>query len=844
LPAGEGHRRGWSAPATTFIGRESELAAVGALLAGFRLVTVAGPLGVGKSRLAERAARTLTDLCPEVCSVDLPSAASSRIDAAAVERAVALALGVQQETDRSLLATLAFVLGDRPVLLVLDGYERLVPVCANLVRTLLDDCPGLRVLAVGRQPLHVPGEVVYRLEPLAVPGPDAPLDPDECARFDAVRLFAERAGAALPGFAVDAENIAAVLAICRRLDGIPLALELAAARLPLLGVEVLASRLRDALQVLGPSGAAAPPHQRTLRAALDWGHHALSPTEQLLLSRLAVFPASWSAEAAEHVCGVPTDGGAPALAAGPLAPSLARLSADEVPDLLARLIDKSLIAPAPARPGMPPRYRLYEVVRQYAAERLRITDRGEYEHLRRAHAAYYLLMARHAEAGLRGPDARAWLDAVGAEVESARAALDWCAAPESKCAELGLELSTALWWFWFVRGDLAEARERLERALAVGACARPAARAPALARAAHVAWAQGDHDRAIALAGEAITLGDSAGDGRGAALARGVLASVALDRGDAESAIGIGREVLARVRALGDRWGEASARQGLGVATLGRGDLDAAAELFEQARALYRQAGDQRGQAEALGNLGVIARERGDLAAARARLECALGLHRDLGDRWLEASALVQLGALAVRAGDRSGAAVHVRASLALFARVGDRRGVALCLERLGRLTADPACAVRRLAAAESARAEARIALLPAERAEHDDAVTAARGRLGEPSFHRAWTDGQLVPLDRAVAEALAPTPVVGPCTAAPLTTRQRQVAALVAVGLSDREIAARLTITSGAAKRHVHDVLVRVGLRNRTMLALWAHDHGLGTPHAGAVGKHTSFDV
>jgi non-specific serine/threonine protein kinase len=620
---------------TSFVGRERELAELGRLLEAQRLVTLVGPPGVGKTRLALRLAEEARGRFADgAWLVELAPLADPRsaLVPALVPQAVAAALGVREEPGRPLIGALLAALGPRH-LLVLDNCEHLVEACAELAVEILRACRRVRILATSREVLAVAGEATWAVPSLSLPDPDRPPPPERLAESEAVRLFGERVGLVAPGFAVTGANAAAVAEVCRRLDGIPLALELAAARVKILSPEQIAARLDDRFRLLTAGSRTALPRQRTLRGAIDWSHGLLPGPERVLLRRLAVFAGGWTIEAAETVCS--GDG----------------IAADDVLDLLAQLVGKSLVL-AEDRGGEM-RYRLLETLRQYADEELR--GAGEETLLRGRHCAWFLDLAERAEPGLVGPEQAAWLEGLEREHDNLRGALRW--AVDHGEAETGLRLGAALWRFWWVHGHLSEGRRWLEAALAQGAGAPPTARAKALNAAGNLALARGEYEPARAFLEESLALWRGLGDQGSTATALYSLGRVAHRTGDHAAARALTEESLALRRALNDRWGMAVSLNMLGEIARAQGDY-AAGPLYEEGIGLFRAAGDTRGVAIATHNLGIVARAQVDHERAAALHHAALALFHELGDREQIACSLIKLAHLALIQGDSERAAL------------------------------------------------------------------------------------------------------------------------------------------------------------------------------------------
>jgi non-specific serine/threonine protein kinase len=809
-------------PVTSFVGRERELAAAGALLRGSPLLTLTGPGGVGKTRLAlevARAAARAAGAYPDgVWRVELAPLA----DPALVPVAVAGAVGVRERPGEPLPETLARALRAKRLLLVLDNCEHLLDACARLSHAVMQSCPGVRVLATSREPLRVAGEVVWRAPPLAAPPPDGDAVPEQVSEYAAARLFAERARAADAGFVLMPEHAPAVAEVCRRLDGLPLALELAAARVRVLPVEQIAARLGERFRLLTGGDRTALPRQQSLRASLEWSHALLSRAEQVLFRRLAAFAGGWTLAAAEAVGA--GEGVAP----------------DDVLELLAGLVDKSLVV-AEGRGGEE-RYGLLETVREYALGRLQAS--GEGAALRARHAGYYLALAEAAEPELEGPRQLAWLDRLEAEHANLRQALRWWEARGA--AAQGVRMNAALRWFWHWRGHTGEGRERLAVWLAWPAQDVPdAVRAEALWAAGRLAYNQGDDAAARAHLEEAAALARRAGDDRQLARALTNLVPVALREGD-PAARALSEEGVAAARAAGDPRILASSLFARGEA-LERTDPLAARVTLEESLALVRGLGNPFMCSAVLLALAGVARAEGARAEARRCCAEALGIRRALGDKRGVALVLHDLGALAAEEADAPQAAAHFREGLALFRDVGDRHGVAWCLTGLAGVAAAgaPARAARLFGAATPWLPCAATVVHPADPAARERAVDAVRARLGGAAFAAAWDAGRAMPLEEAVAYALerderAPPPASAPGTsrarrrsaparpASPLTRREHEVAALVAGGLTNRQIAAALVISERTAVNHVEHILTKLGFSSRVQVGVWAAEHGL----------------
>ena len=759
---------GFPPSATELIGRKDEVATLRAMLEaeGARLLTLTGPGGSGKTRLAVAAATDLAGAFPGgVFFVDL----SPLRDPALVLPTVAGVVGARESADVPPAEALARSLGERSVLLVLDNCEQVVDAAPD-VAGLLDACPGVAALATSREPLRVWRERVFPVPPLALPEGTTP---QAVAAAPATALFVERARAVRPDFALTPENAAAVAEICRRLDGLPLAIELAAARVALLPPAALATRLDRALEVLTAGPRDAPARHRTLRAAIAWSHEMLGPEEQPLFRRLAVFAGGCSLEDVEAVCGDGLD----VLAA------------------LGGLVAKSLLRQEDAAGEA--RFRMLETVREYALDRLR--ESGEEGALRGRHAGYFATLAERAESGVLGPAQVAWQARLARENDNLRAALGWSL--DGGDAEVGLRIAAALKMFWRVQGQLREARTWLAAALARGAQAPAALRARVLDDAGSFASAQGDYERARAHQEEAL------------ALRRGVA----------------------------DEDQIAASLQSLGALLIRAGDYRAAAAALEEALALRRATGESHGLALVLMGRGQVATLLGDPERAEATLHEALGLFDTLGDRRRVARCHHYLAGAALAKGALAEAAAHAAAGLAGFRGVGYRLGMTECLETAARVLlarGQAPVAVFASAAADAARTDMALARNAPESEEHADMVASGRRRLGEAGFTAAWERGAPTPLEGAAEHALdalratvpaepGRAPERGP--AGSLSAREREVAGLVARGMTNRQIAEELVISERTAESHVSSVLGKLELANRAQLTAWAIEHGLG---------------
>jgi non-specific serine/threonine protein kinase len=726
-------------PRTTFVGRCTEIAELRRLVPRARLTTLVGPGGVGKTRLAVQVAAQVRDSFPDgVCFADLALLS----DPALLPQHVAAALDLRDSSPRWLVASIADVLAARRALLVLDNCEHLRDACAVLVDTLLTECPQVRVVATSRSPLDVAGETLFPVHPLP-------------AAADAVDLLVERATARAPGFALTDANRADVLALCRHLDGMPLALELAAVRLRTLSPAQLVDRLDDRLDLLRHSRPGAPERHRTLHAAVQWSYRLLTPAEQVLWRRAAVFVGDFDLAAAE------------AVGAGP------PLDRRAVLDTLTGLVDKSVLDVVRQPAGV--RFRMLETVRVFGRQLLEPTER---EAIRRRHRDHYARLA--AAADWTGPDQVAQFDRFATEHGQLRAALDFSVQTPGEAAA-GLRLAADLWLYWQARGQLSEGQRWLARLLAC--YGEPTAtRARGLAVAGYLALARTDPASAVPLLQQALDLAD------------------ALD----EPAVA------------------AFCTQYLGLARLFVGDLDGAETLLRHAASAYRRAGEDAFLAFVLADLGMVAFLRGDLDGAAGAFTGSLALTAG-GDPWTQSHATWGMGLVRWRTGALDEAQRLQRAALSLMRQVDDRSGVALAIDALSWLAG--ARGHWRHAATLAGAADTTWLSIPARRPGplvgfRDECVDGGRLALGGAQWEARYTEGTRLDRGAAVRLALGDTPA-GP-TGGALTPRQQQVALLVADGLTDREIAARLYISTRTAESHVEQILARLGFRSRAQVAGW----------------------
>ena len=723
---------------TVFVGREKEIAAAKDLLLSkdVRLVTITGPGGIGKTRLAVEIASGLQEhFSGGVHFVPL----SPLRDPGLIASLIVQTLGVREAGGQSSLEQLKRHLQDstpEPVLFLLDNFEHLMPAAA-LVADLLAIAPNLKVLVTSRAALHVYGEREFPVPALGVPDAQAKSSLDALSQFPAVALFVQRAVAARPDFELNQQNASAVIEICARLDGLPLAIELAAARVKVLSPSAMRTRLASRLQLLTGGARDLPQRQQTLRAAFDWSHDLLSAAEQKLFRRLSVFVGGCTLEGVEAVCDTKGD-----------------LELDLL-DGMSSMVDKSLLQQFEQANGEP-RFLMLETIREYAREKLETS--GEDAATKRAHAAYCLVLAEEAAAqsGTEGAEGR---ERIALEHDNFRAGLDWLT--ETGDADWGLRLGTALFRFWESREYLAEGRDRLGKLLRMPSAAPPTkARARAVFAAGVLASEQGEVGEAGALMMESLAISRQLGDKQGVAVSLNARAVHARDLGNLAQAHALFQESLALWRELGDLKAMARALSNLASVLKMQGEFEMARSLCGECLAIFQGLGDRTGVAWSMNNQGDVERDRGDSAAARALYEQALGIFRELDDRWGIAGTLADLGNLAREQQHCSAALSLYRESLKIFQELDHKRGIARLLECCACSAAveDQAERSLRLAGAAAAlRKSIGAPLTPAEQAKLEAILEPARRALSNTASATAWLSGWDMPLEKAIEEVLTP---------------------------------------------------------------------------------------
>jgi predicted ATPase/DNA-binding CsgD family transcriptional regulator/tetratricopeptide (TPR) repeat protein len=778
------------------------------------LVTLTGTGGVGKTRLAMEVAATVSsDFADGICFVTL----APLNDPALVVSTLAQAFGLREQASQPLLDGLKDYLHEKQLLLLLDNFEQIIS-AAPVVVELLMMAPALKVLVTSRASLHLSGEHEFVVPPLSLPDLRDLPSLDRLTHFEAVRLFVERARAVKTDFSLTEENAAAIAAICHQLDGLPLAIELAAGRSKLLSPQALLPRLRNRLKLLVGGARDLPSRQQTLRKTITWSYDLLDQNEKSLFRRLAVFVGGCTLAAAEAVCA--TSGG---------------LEGDML-DSVAGLVDQSLLRQVEQADGEP-RFLMLETIREYALERLAAS--GEAEAPGRQHATFFLRLCEEAEPKMRSGEQSTWSKRLEVEHDNLRAALRWTL--EQREAEMGLRLAGALFPFWRSCNHSREGRGWLEQVLAQpGANARTAARAKALFGAGAMAFFHGDYPEAQLLLEESVSIGRELGAAgkRNLAHALTTLGQVALFQGNPTTARELAGEGARLFKEVGEAWGTALALLHLGRAAVESGDLAAARSLLEESAALFRVSGDQQRLALPVDMLGMVALRQGDYDAARTQFKEALAVVQEMGDAQFMADALLHLGTVALRMGNAHESAALYQQSLALYRGQGYKDGIAEGLAGLAEvasLTGQPERAARLCGAVEALRESSHTSLPPLRRAAYDRIVEGIRTRLDDAAFAEALAQGRAIPLEQTISFALSlpPSQPLSPRRALQqqldgLTEREREVARLVAHGKSNRAIADQLVVGVSTVEAHITHIFTRLGFSSRTQIAAWAIDKGL----------------
>jgi predicted ATPase/class 3 adenylate cyclase/DNA-binding CsgD family transcriptional regulator len=819
---------------TSFIGREKEMAEVKRLLSAAYLVTLTGVGGSGKTRLALQVAAEVADRYSDgVWWVQLASLS----EASLVPQAVASALGIREQRGRSLMDALLDDLRHKRLLLVTDNAEHLISACANLADTLLRGCAGLRILVTSREPLRIEGEHIYPVPPLSLPSPGMLLPVGTLARSEAVRLFVDRAVAARPSFALSEQNAAAALQICQRLDGIPLALELAAARVKALSIEQIATRLDDQFRLLTNGSRTALPRHQTLRATMDWSYELLTEPERLLYRRLAVFGGTFNLEAAEVVC------------------SGAGLLESAIVDLLTRLVEKSLVV-ADERAGEA-RYHLLEPARQYALGKLRETT--EASDVQARHRDFFLALAERGHLALASAARMAWQARVESDHDNIRAALRWSI--DNRSLEEATRLGASMARFWASRGLLNEGLAWLAELRKHEDQVSHRARAGLLSGTGLLAFEIGDQRQAAEVTDYALALFRQLGDRQGIEVCLRLLGMAELEIGNYERAATLLDEAAKLPRESGDVEAEAEALRLRGYLAVKQGDYALATKTLERSLAVVRQTGKRRSIGFAIGHLAQAYFYQGQSDRAIAMLTEALDHLQAVEHGTGTAYFLNHLGLALLEKGDRQGAAEAYRKCISLARKTGYRWAVAEGLIGIGALSAakgETALGARLLTAADTLLAKIDYKIPSDERTYLDRLVDSLRRSMAPDEFETASSQGRHMSMEQAVESAQlalsdaehaadsfptgqAPqpssidrrTPQVAPRkkSSPVLSQREREVAALVAQGCTNREIAETLGIAEKTANAHIQNILNKLGFNSRAQIAAWAATQGLKSP-------------
>jgi predicted ATPase/class 3 adenylate cyclase/DNA-binding CsgD family transcriptional regulator len=835
---------------TPFLGRDHEVAVLRDLLRReeVRLVTLTGPGGTGKTRLALQVAAEVSDQFKSgVFFVNLAPISNPAL----VVPTIAEALVIREESGQALLEQLTEHLHQRQMVLLLDNFEQVVS-AAEQIAALLAACPRLKMLVTSREVPHVRAEHEFPVPPLAVPDPDHLPDLATLSHQAAIALFLQQAQAVKSDFHLTDTNARAIAELCARLDGLPLAIELAAARMKLFSPRALLARLGQSLSVLTSGSRDAPERQQTLRNTIAWSYQLLDAREQRLFRQLSVFVGGCTFEAIEVLCTSLDSASEPVL------------------DGVASLVDKSLLHQVEQPVGEEPRVVMLETIREYALERLE--SHGETETARRAHAAYFLALAEEAEQGMAGPQQALLLERLEQEHDNLRVAMQWSTSQAGRA--IALRLGGALQAFWYIRGHFSEGRDFLARALPHSDEVAAPVRAKALYAAARL---DGDLDRAEECCQQSLALYRELGDAVGIASSLHLLADIAEGRGNLAMARALGEESLMLFRESGDKGsvayllfhlGSLAVEQGeyarardlltesltinreLGntriiayslfylaqVSHLSGGDLAQAHPLLDESFALFRELGDKEGIASCLNLWGMLALDEGDTARAASRVEQALALFQELKLQHGAALSLYALAQVAEASGNYTDSQALYEQGVVLARKSGNKHTAIFGLEGLAAAVAvqgNYAWAAQLWGAAEARRETIGVPLPPVERVPYHRAVAAARTQLGEQAFAAAWVEGRTMSLEQALAstqeeESFSPTPVSPPPNPDGLTAREVEVLRLLARGLSNAQIAEELVVSQLTIKAHLRSIYSKLGVTSRSAATRYAMEHSL----------------
>ncbi|MBI5651866.1 MAG: tetratricopeptide repeat protein [Chloroflexi bacterium] len=827
---------------TRFIGREKAIVEITRLinhpglqsrdgLPRTRLLTLTGSGGCGKTRLALEIATRLTDAFEHnVAWIEFAPLS----DGARVPDAVANALDVRASAEQSLTQTLADFLRPQQFLLVFDNCEHLIGACAQIAEALLRACPRVSILATSRESLNVPGEIAWRVPPLEIPNPQTTTAPETLLASESARLFIDRANLVDQTFSAHDHHAHAIAQICFRLDGMPLAIELAAARVKALAVEQIAARLNDRFYLLTTGKRTAPTRQQTLRATIDWSYGLLSSVEKILFQRLAVFAGGWTLDAAESICADVTT--------GRHGDAENKITASEIFDVLSRLVDKSLVNVEMR--DSETRYRMLETIRQYAHEKL--NDAREVEMMRARHCDFFIQLAETAEPQLKGPDAKEWMDRLERDYANLRAVFEYATTNDVAAAA---RLAWALVMLWVRRAYLIEGRNVLIQLLA-----RPEAQAPtrlrlsALKTIGYLQIYTQDSDAVRAYFEEGLAIANMLEDENEIAFTLHGVGRAFIFLHDYPAARPFIEESLILYRQIGGQWGEAQSLYSLGTVIYELGECERAQMLMEESLEKFQQIGDICDTVWPLNSLGLFARDRGDYTGAIALYETCLDIDRRVDDRIHLGMAMIGLGWTVLQQGDYRRAVELYPEMLEIIKRRGRPVlfvqwliATASVIRGLGK----PAVAAQILGAADGLFElfVAKGISNPVYRRMYDRSSSGVRAELSAEIFAQNWQTGRALDLEQAIAFALSEmkfsdSPDPRAASLSPrqiakekfdgLTAREREVAALIAQGQSNREIAEMLVLSERTIEGHVGNILNKLGFNARTQIAAWATQKGL----------------
>lgn len=835
-------------------------------------MTLTGMGGVGKTRLGVQVASELAgDFADGVCFVSLSPISDPQL----VAPAMAQTLGLSDAGDQSYLERLATYLSAKHLLLFLDNFEQVID-AAPLLNELLTQCPALKILVTSRERLRLRGEQVLPVPPLALPAlsSSSQYEAETLAQYEAIALFLQRVRAVRPDFQIMPDNARAIAAICAQLDGLPLAIELAAARLDLLAPQALLARLEHRLALLTRGPRDLPARQQTLRATLQWSYDLLDAREQRLFRRLAVFVGGWALEAAEAICPEPGE------------------SAITVLDGLTSLLDKNLLQQQSKRENEEPRFVMLETIREYGLESL--ANSGELAATRQAHARYYMRLVEKTGLQPGHPGQRVGLERMEREHDNLRAAMRWMLERDEagedaeNRQELALRYGVALRPFWIIHGHWHEGRAFLEQALAISAGSKTPARAKALVAAASLAVYQIDYERGETLCREGLALCRKYGDSAGAAFSLHLLGSLAWQQGNFAPARALMEESLALYRAIGDKNGIAFSLSDLAAMATPQGEYARAQALLEESLALDRELGDSRHRAISLASLALalfvsqgdtervvslleeslalarglddkaltaralshsalVALHQGYAVTARRLVEESVALHRETGDRWGNSWSLAILARVEATQGNHAASLAHYEEAITLAWKTGSKLNMALCLEGIAAAWAaqgEPEHAARLWGAVEALRESMSAPIWPIERAGYERSIAAARAQIGERAFAARWAEGRSISLepvglDRHALSLLLPVHTSQKFPSSKkalsssqshlgLTARELEVLRLLAQGLTSVQIAQRLVIALVTVNSHVRSIYNKLGVTSRSAATRRAIEHHL----------------